>query len=101
MVGKKLDPVHPGEVLQAEFLELMGLSQNELARGLGVPPRRINEIVLQRRRITADTALRLARFFKMSPDFWLGLQMDYDLDIESDKLGDRLAREVGQYTGAR
>jgi addiction module HigA family antidote len=100
MVGKKLDPVHPGEVLQAEFLEPMGLSQNELARGLGVPPRRINEIVLQKRRITADTALRLARFFKMSPDFWLGLQMDYDLDIESDRLGDRLAREVGQYTGA-
>ena len=99
MVGKKLTPVHPGEVLQAEFLEPMGLSQNQLARGLGVPPRRINEIVLRKRRVTADTALRLARFFKMSPDFWLGLQMDYDLDLESDKLGDRLSREVGQYSG--
>jgi len=99
MVSKKLAPVHPGEILQAEFLEPMGLSQNQLARGLGVPPRRINEIVLQKRRITADTALRLARFFKMSPDFWLGLQMDYDLDVESDRLGDRLAKEVGQYSG--
>ena len=98
MVAKKLAPIHPGEILQAEFLEPMGLSQNQLARGLGVPPRRINEIVLRKRRITADTALRLARFFKMSPDFWLGLQMDYDLDIESDKLGDRLSKEVGQYS---
>ncbi len=98
MVGKKLAPVHPGEVLQSEFLEPMGLSQNQLARGLGVPPRRINEIVLRKRRITADTALRLARFFKMSPDFWLGLQMDYDLDLESDKLGDRLSKEVGLYS---
>jgi len=99
MVGKKLIPVHPGEVLQAEFLEPMGLSQNQLARNLGVSPRRINEIVLQKRRITADTALRLAQFFKMSADFWLGLQMDYDLDVESDKLGDRLTREVGRYSG--
>jgi len=99
MAGKKLLPVHPGEVLQAEFLGPMDLSQNQLARGLGVPPRRINEIVLQKRRVTADTALRLARFFKMSADFWLGLQMDYDLDIENDKLGDRLTKEVGQYSG--
>ena len=100
MAAKKLSPVHPGEVLQTEFLDPMGLSQNQLARSLGVPPRRINEIVLQKRRITANTALRLARFFKMSPEFWLGLQMDHDLDVESDRLGERLTREVGEYLGA-
>lgn len=100
MAVKKLSPVHPGEVLQTEFLDPMGLSQNQLARSLGVPPRRINEIVLQKRRITADTALRLARFFKMSPEFWLGLQMDHDLDVETDRLGERLTQEVGEYSGA-
>ena len=99
MGAKKLNPVHPGEILQAEFLGPLELSQSELARGLSVPPRRINEIILQKRRITADTALRLARYFKMSPEFWLGLQMDYDLDVESDRLGDRLVEEVGQYAG--
>lgn len=99
MFGKKLAPVHPGEVLLLEFLEPMGLSQSRLARDIGVPPRRINEIVLRKRRVTADTALRLAKYFKMSPDFWLGLQMDYDLDSEADRLGDRLDREVGEYTG--
>jgi len=98
MASKKLKPIHPGEVLLREFLEPMGLSQNQLARDLGVPPRRINEIVLHKRRITADTALRLARYFNMSPDFWLGLQMDYDLDVESDNLGERLSREVGRYS---
>ncbi len=97
MIGKKLSPVHPGEVLLHEFLEPMDLSQTRLAKGIGVPPRRINEIVLKKRRITADTALRLAKYFKMSPDFWLGLQMDYDLDIEVDRLGDRLDREVGRF----
>ena len=90
MGSKRLDPVSPGEVLREEFLEPMGLSQNRLARGLGVPPRRINEIVHGRRRITADTALRLAKFFRMSPEFWLGLQMDYELDLETDRLGDAL-----------
>ena len=69
-----------------EFLRPMALSQNRLANDLGVPPRRINEIVLGKRRLTADTALRLARYFAMSPQFWLGLQMDYDLDIEEDRL---------------
>ena len=73
MATKKLDPVHPGEILQEEFLGPMGLSQNRLALALGVPARRINEIVLGKRGITADTALRLARYFKMSPQFWLGL----------------------------
>lgn len=99
MFGKKLDPVHPGEVLLMEFLEPMDMSQSRLAKDIGVPPRRINEIVLRKRRITADTALRLAKYFKMSPDFWLGLQMDYDLDSEADRLGDRLDREVGEYAG--
>ncbi len=100
MGSKRLDPVSPGEVLLEEFLEPMELSQNRLARGLGVSPRRINEIVHGKRRITADTALRLAKFFRMSPEFWLGLQMDYELDLESDRLGDVLEREVGEYSRA-
>jgi addiction module HigA family antidote len=72
----------------------MGLSQNRLALALGVPARRINEIVLGKRGITANTALRLARYFKMSPQFWLGLQMDYELDVAEDMLGGRLEKEV-------
>lgn len=84
----------PGEVLLEEFLKPMGLSQNQLALALRVPARRINEIVHGQRRITADTALRLARYFQMSPQFWLGLQMDYDLDVAEDELGARLDREV-------
>jgi addiction module HigA family antidote len=94
MGAKKLNPVHPGEVLLEEFLKPLGLSQNRLALEIGVPARRINEIVLGKRRVTADTALRLARFFSMTPQFWLGLQMDYDLDVESDRLEPRLQREV-------
>ena len=94
MATKKLDPVHPGEILQEEFLEPMGLSQNRLALALGVPARRINEIVLGKRGITADTALRLARYFKMSPQFWLGLQMDYELDVAEDMLEGRLEKEI-------
>jgi len=97
MMEEKLAPVHPGEVLLEEFLKPMELSQNRLAIDMGVPSRRVNEIVLGKRRITADTALRLARYFGMSPQFWLGLQMDYDLDIEEDKLGKRLDREVRPY----
>jgi addiction module HigA family antidote len=96
-MAKKLEPVHPGEVLLEEFLGPMELSQNALARGLGVPPRRINEIVHGARRVTADTALRLGRFFRNSPEFWLGLQMDYELDTESDRLKGRLEREVSEY----
>jgi len=91
---EKLKPVHPGEVLLEEFLKPMELSQNRLALGIGVPPRRINEIVLGERRITADTALRLARYFGNSPQFWLGLQMDYDLDVTADTLASRIEREV-------
>ena len=98
MATKKLAPVHPGEILQKEFLEPMGLSQNRVALALGVPARRINEIVLGKRGITADTALRLARYFKMSPQFWLGLQMDYELDMAEDTLGGRLEKEVTPMT---
>jgi len=94
MATKKLAPVHPGEILQKEFLDQMGLSQNRLALALGVPARRINEIVLGKRGITADTALRLARYFKISPQFRLGLQMDYELDIAEDTLGGKLEKEV-------
>ncbi len=78
----------------------MGLSQNRLALDIGVPPRRINEIVSGKRGITADTALRLGRYFKMSPQFWLGLQMDYDLDVTADELERRLNREVKPYAAA-
>ena len=97
MSTRKMKPIHSGEILLEEFLKPMGLSQNRLANDIGVPPRRINEIVHGKRRITADTALRLAHYFKMSPQFWLGLQMDYDLDIEEDKLSKRLEKEVRIY----
>lgn len=93
-IEEKLAPVHPGEVLLEEFLKPMNLSQNQLALDIHVPARRINEIVHGKRRITADTALRLARYFRMSPQFWLGLQMDYDLDVAEDTLAERLDREV-------
>jgi addiction module HigA family antidote len=88
MAEKRISPVHPGEVLLEEFLKPMGLSQNKLALNLGVHARKVNEIVLGKRRITAETALRLARYFGTSPQFWLGLQADYDLDVASDELGD-------------
>ena len=100
MAKEKLKPIHPGEVLLEEFLKPMGLSQNRLALDMGVPARRINEIVLGKRRITADTALRLARYFGMSAQFWLGLQMDYDLDMATDMMGSRLQREVRPYAHA-
>ncbi|MEO1685631.1 MAG: HigA family addiction module antitoxin [Cyanobacteria bacterium J06631_12] len=80
--------IHPGEVLLEEFLKPMNLSQNQIALALRVPARRINEIVHGKRRITADTALRLSRYFNMSPRFWLGLQMNYDLDLAEDKVGE-------------
>lgn len=94
MSDEKLKPVHPGEVLLEEFLKPMALSQNQMALALRVPARRINEIVHGKRRITADTALRLARYFNMSAHFWLGLQMDYDLDLAEDTIGEQLDREV-------
>jgi addiction module HigA family antidote len=97
MPSKKMPPVHPGKILQEEFLKQMNLSQNRLALDIRVPARRINEIVHGKRRITADTALRLGKYFKMSPQFWLGLQMDYDLDIAEDQIGDRLDNEIQEY----
>lgn len=100
MTAQKLTPVHPGEVLLEEFLKPLELSQNRLALNISVPPRRINEIVLGKRRITAETALRLARYFDTTPQFWLGLQTDYDLDMAADALGDRLDREVRRHTVA-
>jgi addiction module HigA family antidote len=100
MADDLLHPVHPGEVLLEEFLKPMDLSQNRLALDIGVPARRINEIVLGKRRVTADTALRLARYFHMSPQFWLGLQMDYDLDVTADTMGSRLELEVRPYAHA-
>lgn len=96
----KLSPVHPGEVLLEEFILPMNLSQNRLAIDIGVDARRINEIVLGKRAITADTALRLSRFFGNSPQFWLGLQSQYDLDVAEDLLGKRLDREVRPYVMA-
>jgi addiction module HigA family antidote len=92
MTKSRLNPVHPGEVLVEEFLKPMGLSQNRLALAVGVSPRRINEIALQKRSITADTALRLSRYFGNSAQFWLGLQMDYDLDVASARLGVKIGR---------
>jgi antitoxin HigA-1 len=89
-----LDNVHPGEVLLEEFLTPMGLSQNGLARDLGVPPRRINEIVHGQRAVTADTALRLARYFGTSEGFWMGLQADYDLEEARKRLGGQLEQDV-------
>jgi addiction module HigA family antidote len=97
MPSKKMNPLHPGEILQEEFLKPMNLSQNKLALDIRVPARRINEIVHGKRRITADTAMRLAKYFKMSPQFWLGLQMDYDLDVAEDQLADRIENEVQEY----
>ncbi len=94
MKRDKLLPIHPGEVLLEEFLKPMNLSQNKLALAIRVPARQINEIVQGKRHITADTALRLGFYFKMSPQFWLGLQMDYDLDIAEDELSEKLQREV-------
>ena len=90
----KLPPVHPGEVLLEEFLAPMGLSQYRLAKDISVPPRRINEIVHGKRAVTADTALRLARYFGTTPRFWLNLQGQYDLDTQADLLGDRLDHEI-------
>jgi addiction module HigA family antidote len=91
---KKLPPVHPGEILYEEFMDPLGLSQSQLGRDLGVSPRRINEIVHGKRAVTADTALRLGRYFGMSAEFWLGLQLDYDLDIAKDKMQKTLAKQV-------
>jgi len=94
MKNKKLPPIHPGEILMEEFLKPMGISQYRLAKDISVPPRRINEIVHGKRSISADTALRLGRFFGISPQFWLNLQTRFDLEIAEDVLADRLEKEV-------
>jgi len=99
-MNKKIAPIHPGEILFEEFLKPMGISQNRLAVDIRVPARRINEIVLQKRRISTDTALRLAKYFNMSPQFWLGLQMDYDLDVAQDILSEKIQKEVHEYRKA-
>ncbi len=99
MATRTLKPVHPGEILLEEFLEPMGISQYRLAKDISVPPRRINEIVHGKRSVTADTALRLSRYFGTSERFWLNLHTGYDLDIERDRLGDRLEAEVLQRAG--
>ena len=99
MGTKKLPPIHPGEVLQEEFLKPLGISQYRLARDINVAPRRINEIIHGKRAISADSALRLARYFRTSDRFWLNLQARYDLEVERDRLGPRLEREVSVLAG--
>lgn len=99
-MARKLDPIHPGEVLLADFLEPLEISQYRLAHGISVPPRRINEIVHGKRSVTADTALRLARYFGTSAQFWLNLQARFDLETERDRLGARLKSEVEVYETA-
>jgi antitoxin HigA-1 len=98
MAVNKLPPVHPGEILWEEFMKPLGISQNRLGRDLGVSPRRINEIVHGKRSITADTALRLSRYFGTSAEFWLGLQTDYDLDVARDELEEKIAQEVSHFS---
>ena len=93
-MGKRLAPVHPGEVLLEEFLEPLDLSQYSLAKEIRVPARRINEIVHGSRAVSADTALRLARYFGTSERFWMNLQAQWDLDTEYDRIGERIAREI-------
>ena len=94
MTSRKFPPIHPGEILLEEYLQPLGLSQYRLAKGISVPPRRINEIVHGKRAVTADTALRLGRFFDTTAQFWINRQSRYDLEVASEALGPRLAREV-------
>jgi antitoxin HigA-1 len=93
---KKIPPVHPGEILEEEFLKSLTISQNQLGKDIGVSPRRINEIIRGKRAITADTALRLARYFGNSASFWLGLQMDFDLNVADDALAALINKNVHQ-----
>ena len=98
---QKLPPIHPGEILLEEFLGPMGISQYRLAKDINVPPRRINEIVLGKRAITPDTALRLSLYFGLSERFWINLQTRFDLEVEKDRLQDRLEREVHVYAATQ
>jgi addiction module HigA family antidote len=99
-MAKKLPPIHPGEILLEEFLKPLGISQYRLAKDINVPARRINEIVLGKRSISADTALRLSRYFGMSDRFWINLQTGYDLEVEKDRIGSRLINEIDVYRKA-
>ena len=101
MNREKLPPIHPGEILLEEFLKPMGISQYRLAKDISVPPRRINEIVHGKRAITPNTALRLSRYFGLSERFWMNLQARYDLEVEKDRLQDRLEKEVQVYAAAQ
>ena len=96
MAKKKLDPIHPGEILSEEFLAPLEITQYRLAKDITVPPRRINEIVQGKRGISADTALRLAAYFGTTERFWINLQAHYDLEVQNDNLGTRLKREVAK-----
>ena len=100
MAGRKMAPVHPGEILMEEFLEPMGISQYRLSKDIGVSLRRINEVVHGKRAISPDTALRLARYFAMTETFWSNLQVHYDLEVQKDRLGNRLEKEVTVYASA-
>lgn len=100
MAERKLPPIHPGEILLEEFLKPLGVSQYRLAKDMSVPTRRINEIVLGKRALSPDTALRLSRYFGLSDRFWMNLQTRYDIEVEKDKLADRLEREVRVYSAA-
>ena len=95
-MAKKIAPIHPGEILLDEFLKPLGVSQYRLAKSIAVPPRRVNEIVLGKRSISADTALRLGRYFRTSPQFWLNLQSRHDLEVESDRLGRSLDEQISE-----
>ena len=97
MSARRLQPIHPGEILREEFLDPMGISQYRLAKDITVDPRRINAIIQGKRAITADTALRLSRYFGTSERFWLNLQAQYDLEVERDELGPRLEKEVKKF----
>ena len=100
MAKKVMNPIHPGEILMEEFLEPLGVSQYRLAKDISVPPRRINEIVHGKRSVTADTALRLAKFFGTTERFWLNLQVRYDLEVEKDRLSGVLERDVSVFQAA-
>jgi addiction module HigA family antidote len=101
MSAKKIQPIHPGEILKEEFLDPMGISQYRVAKDINVPARRINEIVHGKRSISADTALRLSQYFRVSPLFWINLQAHYDIEIARDKLSTRLDREIKVYAAAK
>lgn len=100
-MNEKLTPIPSGEILFEEFLELMGISQAQLARDLNVPPNRINQIVRGKREITADTALRLEQYFGIEPEFWLNLQLRYNMKVAQDKVGGQIKQEVKPYQGSK